>query len=214
MKTSIYRCANGHEKDNPGLCTRILESGATCGMFPRLVITEEEITEKERRVESHSYTLACFEHTISHKGRKYAISEIDYRCCDAASPEFKLALDALIAMIDEDYPNKRIGNWIVKIHAGNRGYFENQRTGCSGMLIFDGKKLDDYDGVYELPKLVIQALRELGYTVDAITANENPQHFCYECSQYFDSDEKLASHTCSIICPICHKPDYCIHCDN
>jgi hypothetical protein len=131
----------------------------------------DAITEKEKRIASHSYALACFEDILTN-GETINEGVIEYRYGDYASPEYAMVFDALIAMIDEDYPNKREGNWIVKIHAGSRGYFENQITGCSGMLIFDGKKLDDYDGVYELPKPVIRAIRDLGYIVDAITTNE------------------------------------------
>jgi hypothetical protein len=56
----------------------------------------------------------------------------------------------------------------VLIHEGNHGYFEHHTRGdeCAGELIFDGKELVDYDGVFALPHEVCAALRELGYVVD------------------------------------------------
>lgn len=50
----------------------------------------------------------------------------------------------------------------------NRGYFEHETHGEMGGLWFDGKELSDYDGVYSLPKQVIDALRQMGYVVDSI----------------------------------------------
>lgn len=49
-----------------------------------------------------------------------------------------------------------------------RGYFEHNELGdnCAGELLFDGLSLIDYDGVFELPKEVIQALRDMGFYVD------------------------------------------------
>lgn len=55
------------------------------------------------------------------------------------------------------------------------GYFEHITRGddSAGGLWFeqDGEhvNLTDYDGVYELPKSVAEALRELGYVVDGET---------------------------------------------
>lgn len=48
-----------------------------------------------------------------------------------------------------------------------RGYFEHNELGdnCAGELLFDGLRLIDYDGVFELPKEVIQALRDTGFYV-------------------------------------------------
>lgn len=48
-----------------------------------------------------------------------------------------------------------------------RGYFEHNELGdnCAGELLFDGLTLIDYDGVFELPKEVIQALRDTGFYV-------------------------------------------------
>ena len=48
-----------------------------------------------------------------------------------------------------------------------RGYFEHNELGdnCAGELLFDGLRLIDYDGVFELPKEVIQALRGMSFYV-------------------------------------------------
>ena len=48
-----------------------------------------------------------------------------------------------------------------------RGYFEHNLLGdeCGGGLWFEGKNLIDYDGVFELPKEVIWAVRKLGFHV-------------------------------------------------
>ena len=48
-----------------------------------------------------------------------------------------------------------------------RGYFEHNELGdnCGGGLWFEGLELIDYDGVYCLPKEVIQALRNTGFYV-------------------------------------------------
>lgn len=49
----------------------------------------------------------------------------------------------------------------------NHGYFEHFRHGdeYGGGLWFEGKNLIDYDGTFELPKEVIEALRKLGFFV-------------------------------------------------
>ena len=48
-----------------------------------------------------------------------------------------------------------------------RGYFEHNELGdnCAGELLFDGKALVDYDGVFALPMEVVTALREYGWIV-------------------------------------------------
>lgn len=47
-------------------------------------------------------------------------------------------------------------------------YFEHNKMGddYAGGLWFENKSLIDYDGVYEVPKEVIQALIEKGYNMD------------------------------------------------
>ena len=64
----------------------------------------------------------------------------------------------------------QVNNWKVVIgHDPNRpeqGYFENQLSGTEGELTFEGKTLVDYDGVFELPKSVILAIRQLGFIVE------------------------------------------------
>ena len=58
------------------------------------------------------------------------------------------------------------GNWEVKISPTTQyGYFENVKTGGGGGLWFDGPELVDYDGVFELPKDVVDMLSGAGYDV-------------------------------------------------
>jgi hypothetical protein len=64
------------------------------------------------------------------------------------------------------------GNWLIKISPTTEyGYFENQDTGGEGGLWFTGNELYDYDGMFELPKLVADALQGAGYVV--------PREFLY-----------------------------------
>lgn len=58
-------------------------------------------------------------------------------------------------------------NFTVEILSPSKGYFEHETEGdnCAGELLFDGKELIDYDGVFELPKEVVAALREHGWIV-------------------------------------------------
>lgn len=49
-----------------------------------------------------------------------------------------------------------------------RGWFDHEEYGdeCGGSLWFDNNmNLTDYDGVIELPKEVIQVIREMGFHV-------------------------------------------------
>ena len=48
-----------------------------------------------------------------------------------------------------------------------RGYFEHNELGddCAGGLLFEGNDLIDYDDVFELPKEVIQMLRDMDFYV-------------------------------------------------
>lgn len=50
------------------------------------------------------------------------------------------------------------------------GFFEHNELGdeCGGGLWFEGLELVDYDGVYELPKEVREALKAEGYTGDTL----------------------------------------------
>ena len=58
------------------------------------------------------------------------------------------------------------GNWEVKISPTTQyGYFENVKTGSGGGLWFDGPELVDYDGVFDLPKDVVDMLEGAGYDV-------------------------------------------------
>ena len=58
-------------------------------------------------------------------------------------------------------------NFWIEILSPTKGYFEHEVEGdnCAGELLFDGNELVDYDGVIELPKEVIQAIRDLGFYV-------------------------------------------------
>jgi hypothetical protein len=52
--------------------------------------------------------------------------------------------------------------------ADNYGYFQNNTTGTEGGLWFDGLRLSDYDGVYDLPKPVYTALVNAGFKLEDI----------------------------------------------
>jgi hypothetical protein len=63
--------------------------------------------------------------------------------------------------------NAQVGNWKVYVSPSTKyGYFENQKSGTEGGLWFEGRKLVEYDGVYELPANVIKALESLGKSFD------------------------------------------------
>jgi hypothetical protein len=49
---------------------------------------------------------------------------------------------------------------------GQRGMFEHRETGCGGGVWFEYNVLMDYDGVFQLPKEVIDTLRDNGFIVD------------------------------------------------
>ena len=58
------------------------------------------------------------------------------------------------------------GCWIVQLSPTTEyGYFENQNTGTSGGLWFEGNELVDYDGTFILPVNVYSALRGAGYVI-------------------------------------------------
>lgn len=62
-------------------------------------------------------------------------------------------------------------NFEIKIDPENSyGYFEHNHVGdmCAGGLWFNNKTLVDYDGVFELPKEVTDALYEAQYNVDYV----------------------------------------------
>lgn len=63
-------------------------------------------------------------------------------------------------------------NYEVKVDTEDHyGYFEHHRLGdeSAGGLWFAGRKLIDYDGVFELPAEVKLTLRAAGYNVDALS---------------------------------------------
>ncbi len=59
-------------------------------------------------------------------------------------------------------------NFEINLCEDNYGYFEHNELGdeCGGGLWFEGDELVDYDGVFELPKEVREALIAEGYTGD------------------------------------------------
>lgn len=58
------------------------------------------------------------------------------------------------------------GKWEIAIDkAAQYGYFENMNSGGGGGLWFEQNRMSDFDGVFELPKDVIKAIRQLGFTV-------------------------------------------------
>jgi hypothetical protein len=57
----------------------------------------------------------------------------------------------------------------IRISEGTEyGYFEHNELGdeCGGGLWFTGDELVDYDGVFALPKEVVDALRDYGFKLD------------------------------------------------
>ena len=56
------------------------------------------------------------------------------------------------------------GKWEVKIDkAAQYGYFEHDLHGQGGGLWFENDDLQDYDGVWELPKGVREMIKALGF---------------------------------------------------
>lgn len=67
---------------------------------------------------------------------------------------------------DYTYTGKN-GLWRVNISPSTGyGYFEHETLEISGSLIFIDKVLVDYDGVYELPKRVVQLILWHGYELE------------------------------------------------
>lgn len=56
--------------------------------------------------------------------------------------------------------------WTVEILNPTRGCFEKDSNGTGGCLLFKDHKLFDYDGVYELPEAVKDAIVALGFGFD------------------------------------------------
>jgi len=62
-----------------------------------------------------------------------------------------------------------IRNWEVCFDSNAQyGCFEYEINGTEGGLWFVDNELTDYDGVYELPKPVIEALQGFGLNVDYV----------------------------------------------
>lgn len=59
------------------------------------------------------------------------------------------------------------GDWMAAISPTTEyGYFESVKTGSGGGLWFEGRELIDYDGVFELPKDVVDMLAGAGYDLN------------------------------------------------
>ena len=73
-------------------------------------------------------------------------------------------------MSEYDFTLKtKVGHYEVQIDpVAMYGWFEHDELGdeSGGGLWFDGDELMDYDGIFELPMPVIEAIRQLGLTVD------------------------------------------------
>lgn len=65
MAAIVYKCANGHTSDNPGLCTEKLKSGAVCGMFPLPVDDGNDPRTGEDRRESTASLIIEIDRRIS-----------------------------------------------------------------------------------------------------------------------------------------------------
>ena len=60
----------------------------------------------------------------------------------------------------------KVNRFKVIINDDNTGYFEHDELGELGGLWFSSGELYDYDGVYELPKSVIKAIKSLNYKLE------------------------------------------------
>ena len=64
----------------------------------------DTITEKERKIASHRYALACFEDILTN-GETIDEGNIAWINDGWASPEYAMVFAALIAIVDEDKPS-------------------------------------------------------------------------------------------------------------
>lgn len=58
------------------------------------------------------------------------------------------------------------GRTVAVDTASQYGYWERSDGSEGGELLFEGVELIDYDGAFELPRRVIEALLAAGFTVD------------------------------------------------
>jgi hypothetical protein len=66
-----------------------------------------------------------------------------------------------------NFKSVQVDKWEVSIDAGAQyGFFEHDDYGEGGGLWFEDNSLRDYDGVYELPKDVIEGIEALGFNAD------------------------------------------------
>lgn len=72
-------------------------------------------------------------------------------------------------MAEYNYERVTVGHYEVAIDKKEQyGYFEHDELGdeSGGGLWFVNNALEDYDGVYELPKDVIKGIEQLGFNAD------------------------------------------------
>ena len=76
--------------------------------------------------------------------------------------------------VDNGYTNRRIAKDVesiidVEIGENGEGWYDWQieqlDMGETGVLLFDGDMLTDYDGLFSLPKQLTDYLKENGYTM-------------------------------------------------
>lgn len=68
-----------------------------------------------------------------------------------------------------DYKKTKVGKFEIAIDKKEQyGYFEHDKFGdeFGGGLWFVNNELEDFDGVYELPKEVIEGIEKLGFNAD------------------------------------------------
>lgn len=72
-------------------------------------------------------------------------------------------------MAEYNYERVQVGHYEVAIDKEQQyGYFEHDELGdeMGGGLWFENNELVDFDGVYELPKKVIEGIEQLGFNAD------------------------------------------------
>ena len=84
--------------------------------------------------------------------------------------------DLMLATMQGTKRERTIGKWNVTVNHDlarpGYGYFEHNvlgEDGGTGGLWFEGRRLVDYDGVFELPSTVKSILADLGYILDEFT---------------------------------------------
>lgn len=91
------------------------------------------------------------------KRSAYALYESSFGTTNAS--KYKVKFDCEVGINDDGTGYFELSD----THTGGLTYYA---TGC---LIFEGKKLIDYDGVFSLPNLITDKLAEIGYDVSYAT---------------------------------------------